>query len=317
MDHLPAPTNESARTALAFYREGISLDNPFYSFLSLYKAFSVAIPNGRARDGWMTAKRDALEDKKACERVTEIEEDGDQVGSYLYEKCRHAIAHADREPYVNPDNTDDHYRVTKDIPLMRNFTELAIEESFGINRASTIYREHLYELQGFREILPKNIVERLKQGQELHGTLEIELPDQYLIIAKRGPVQHPLPPMTIVRGGYVDGGLVLDFRSNAGGIELRVMVDFMGEKLRFDPMSGFVIFQNRNNRLTAEEELAALRFQKGILSNGCLEIWDPNAGLRLGCSECYIPMNCMVNHEYFEEEATAIEKLLSEMTNEE
>ena len=51
-DHLPTPENESARTALAFYREGISLDNPFYSFLSLYKAFSVAIPNGRARDGW-------------------------------------------------------------------------------------------------------------------------------------------------------------------------------------------------------------------------------------------------------------------------
>lgn len=311
-DHLPAPTNESARTALAFYREGISLDNPFYSFLSLYKAFSVAIPNGRARDGWMTAKRDALEDKKACERVAEIEESGGQVGSYLYEKCRHAIAHADREPYVNPDNTDDHFRVTKDIPLMRNFAELAIEESFGIKRASTIYREHLYELQGFRGILPQDVVKKLKEGQELQGTLEIELPDQYLLIAKRGHEQYPLPPMSIVCGGYVKGGLVLDFSSNAGVIKLRVMLDFKKEKLRFDPMSGFTIIQNRNNRLMAEEELAALKFQRGILSNGSLEIWDPSLGHRLGCSECYLPMNCIINHEYFEEENRVIEKLLNE-----
>lgn len=304
-DHLPAPTNESARTALAFYREGISLDNPFYSFLSLYKAFSVAIPNGRARDGWMTAKRNELKDKKASERATEIEESGSQVGIYLYDKCRHAIAHADREPYVNPDNTDDHYRVSKDLPLMRNFAELAIEESFSMKKPSSIYREHLYELEGFRKILPEDVVKKLKGGQELQGTQEIELPDQYLFLAKRKHENHPLPRMSIVGGVHVKGGLILDFRSIAGVIQIRVMLDFVNEKLKFDPRSGFAIFQNRDDSSMAEEELAALKFERGILSNGSLEIWDPH---RLGCSAGYIPVNCYVNDEYFENEIRAIEK---------
>lgn len=48
-DHLPMPREGSEKTALAFYREGVSLDNPFYSFLSFYKAFSVAIENQKQR----------------------------------------------------------------------------------------------------------------------------------------------------------------------------------------------------------------------------------------------------------------------------
>lgn len=39
-EHLPLAQSEAALSALAFYREGVSLDNPFYSFLSLYKAFT-------------------------------------------------------------------------------------------------------------------------------------------------------------------------------------------------------------------------------------------------------------------------------------
>lgn len=310
-EHLPSPTNDAAKTALAFYREGVSLDNPFYSFLSLYKAFSVAVPNGRDRDAWMTAMRDMLDHEKARERLTEIEGDGTQVGTYLYEQCRHAVAHADREPFVNPDNTDDHFRLTKDLPLMRNFAELAIEEAFGVKRRSTIYREHLYELEGFREILPQDVIDILKRGEGLPEATALDLPDQCLLIAKRGHEQHPLENMAIVGGGWVAGGLILDFQSAAGAVELRVMLDFMEEKLHFDPMRGFNILQDRANQRRAQEELAALRFHRGILSNGHLEIWDAGAAKRLGCSEGYVPLNCFVNTQFFDEETAALEKILS------
>jgi len=59
-DHLPLPREGSAKTALAFYREGVSLDNPSYSFLSFYKAFSVAIENPKQRGDWMNENRDML-----------------------------------------------------------------------------------------------------------------------------------------------------------------------------------------------------------------------------------------------------------------
>lgn len=309
-EHLPVPANDAAKTALAFYREGVSLDNPFYSFLSFYKAFSVAVPNGRDRDAWMTAKRDMLDHKKARERLAEIEGTGTQVDTYLYEQCRHAVAHADREPFVNPDNTDDHFRLTKDLPLMRNFAELAIEKAFGIKRRSTIYREHLYELEGFREVVPKGVIDTLKQGEGLPDATVLDLPDRCLLIAKRRHEQYPLENMMIVGGGWVAGGLVLDFRSAAGAVELRVMLDFMEGKLHFDPMRGFRIVQDRANQQGVKEELAALRFHRCILSNGHLEIWDASTEKRLGCSETYIPLNCFVNTKFFDEEIAALEKIL-------
>jgi len=68
-EHLPIPQENLAETALAFYREGVSLDNPFYSFLSFYKAFSVAIENKKQRGTWMTEMRDMLDNSSAKERV--------------------------------------------------------------------------------------------------------------------------------------------------------------------------------------------------------------------------------------------------------
>ena len=78
---------------------------------------------------------------------------------------RNAIAHAEREPYVNPDKVDDHFRLYSDIPLMRNLAELAIEKVGGVRRRFTIVGEHLYELEGFREIIPDHILAMLQEGQ--------------------------------------------------------------------------------------------------------------------------------------------------------
>lgn len=50
VDHLPIVETDEDRAALALYREGISLNNPFYAFLSLYKTISVVFPNGKRRD---------------------------------------------------------------------------------------------------------------------------------------------------------------------------------------------------------------------------------------------------------------------------
>ena len=309
-EHLPSPSSEASRAALAFYREGVSLDNPFYSFLSLYKAFSVAVPDKRERGNWMDTKCSMLDHDKAKERLAEIEGAGRKVGTYLYEQCRHAIAHADREPFVNPDSTDDHFRLANDLPLMRNFAELAIEEAFGVKRQRTIYHEHLYELEGFCQILPPDISNLLKQDEALPEYSELKLPDRYLVIGRRGPEQCALEDMTIVAAHPVMGGIVLDFVSAVGVAQFRVMLDFKEERLRFDPIHGFRIIQTRANEAQIREEQAALRLQRCCLFNGRLEIWDADTEQRLGCSEEYMPLNCFVNTEFFTAEIEALEKML-------
>lgn len=68
-EHIPQHLSENARTALAFFREGISLENPFYSFFSLYKAFTVAISNAKSRGIWMNANKGNLDDHLAVKKI--------------------------------------------------------------------------------------------------------------------------------------------------------------------------------------------------------------------------------------------------------
>ena len=309
-EYLPSPTDETGRTALAFYREGVSLANPFYAFLSLYKAFSVAVSNSQARGAWITNKRHEIDYPRAKERLAELETQGLDVGNYLYKQGRNAIAHADREPFVNPDKTDDHFRLSLDLPLMRNFTELAIEERFGITRKVTIYREHLYELEGLRNLLPKEVVECFKRGEGSDASFEIDLPEHFLLLAQKGHEQFPLEEMKIAQAGCFEYGLVIDFESAHATVRLRVFANFVDEKLLFDPLRYFRIIPNRDRQEAIQEELSAVQFHRCILSNGHLEIWDPISNNRLGCSEGYIPMNCFVNDEYFDQQTRDLEALL-------
>ena len=70
-EHLQIPNNEKAQAALAFFREGISLDNPFYAFLSFYKAFSVAVPKTE-RGTWITNNLNSIIYPRAKDRLEEL-----------------------------------------------------------------------------------------------------------------------------------------------------------------------------------------------------------------------------------------------------
>jgi hypothetical protein len=310
-EFLPSLTDETNAAALAFYREGVSLDNPFYAFLSFYKAFSVAVPNGRTRGQWLKDKTAAIDDPDAKERIKELESKGIDVSDYIYKQGRHAIAHADKEPFVNPDNTDDRYRLSLDLCVMRNFAELAIEDKLGIKRRNTISREHLYELEGFRSLIPKEIVDQYKRGEGAKVKSQIDMPELFTLLAQKRHEQFPLGQMKIVQAICFEYGLIIDFESTQGIIRLRVILNFATEKLLFDPLQHLVVGSGRGNQDAIREELSALRFSRCILSNGHLEIWDPIKDIRLGCSEGYIPVNCRIDDDYFDEQTRVLEAILN------
>ena len=113
--NLPLCKTKEERAALALYREGMSIDNPFYSVLSLYKAISALLPVGKQRAAWILDALGRLDDRRAKERRDELVSQGTDLGAYLWGECRNAIAHAEREPFVNPDEVDDHFRLSSDI----------------------------------------------------------------------------------------------------------------------------------------------------------------------------------------------------------
>lgn len=57
--------NDEALKALAYYREGLSLDNPFHAFLGFHKAFSRSLPDGKTRGPWIGATLPTLDDRVA------------------------------------------------------------------------------------------------------------------------------------------------------------------------------------------------------------------------------------------------------------
>lgn len=314
-EYLPTLKDETSATALAFYREGMSLDNPFYAFLSFYKAFTVAVPDGRTRGDWLSSKRVDIKDPDAKRRLEELESQGADVSIYLYDQGRHAIAHADREPYVNPDSTDDHFRLSQDLPLMRNFAELAIEIQLGIMSLSTIHREHLYELEGFRNLMPKENIDCYKRGEGLSAEHEFDIPEYFTLLAQKGHEQFPLCQMRIVQVVCFKHGIILNLESPHATIKVRVVLNFSVEKLLFEPQRDLLVIPSRDRQDVVREELSAVRFRRCIFSNGRLEIWDPIKNIRLGCSQAYIPVNVRVNGDYFDSLIRDLEALLAESKN--
>jgi hypothetical protein len=65
---------------------------------------------------------------------------------------------------IDPENPSDLERLTQDLPLIRDLAAYAIEFEFGVKSATTVYREHLYELEGFRKLVGESLCNRLKMG---------------------------------------------------------------------------------------------------------------------------------------------------------
>lgn len=309
-DHLPNPRRAEERAALALYREGISLENPFYAFLSLYKAISRIIPDGKERANWIGQTLNDIDDHQARERLDALREDGRDVGEYIWQAGRNAIAHAEREPYVNPDELDDYYRLYSDVPLIRNLAELAIEKRGGIRRKFTVMREHLYELEGFREIIPDHILEMLDKGQPVPKDTLIEMPDNYTVLARRNAETRAFKNMKLGPLRQIEEGVILDFISDDDGIAFQVLLHFADERLVFDPIRGIGFTRDREKKERIRSEIKMLQFQRAILGNGHLEVWDSDTQRRLGRSDTCIPLNCYVNSEFYEAKLRELRHLL-------
>lgn len=112
--------------ALALYKEGINSQSVFYRFLNLWKVIELAVPDKRARLDWINRSGAALPFHK--ERVAAILAANPDLAIYLDDSCRNAITHVFRRPIVNPDDPNDHLRISKDISLVTDLSRKAVDE---------------------------------------------------------------------------------------------------------------------------------------------------------------------------------------------
>ena len=193
LSYFPEPSTSEALLALALMREGRGLNHPAYSFLSFFRVLEVAFPTAKRREQWVSASITSIRGYRVSEALAGLKAKGIQdIGAHLYESGRCAIAHANRTPIVDPDDPSDIRRLQSELPIIMALAQKAIEDELGVETRQTVYRNHLYELAGFKKILGPDTVAFLSRGEQITDQRMLTIPDIAVRIRKR----DPYPPLS-------------------------------------------------------------------------------------------------------------------------
>jgi hypothetical protein len=307
INYLPNPADPNHRLALALFHEGSTLMyvHVAYSFLSFYKIVNlVSGPHGPAQIGWINARVPVMKNYRAKERLGELQKVGEDIGKYIYQSCRCAIAHAGdpRNPVVDPHNIDDERRLRSDLPLVITLAEIAIEE-MGIKTSQTVYREHRYELSGFEQFFPPEFVRVLKAGgTPSHG--DIQLPDRISLRMWGHATYPPLEDMTPIGLEGEDGTVAIKCMLREKGYYAYVVLDFPNYRLKAE-VNGEDGLKDDGSAEFVETTLEIERFYWDWNGNGCLEVWADGAEC-LGRCEAFLPVNVLMDHKAYEERVVVL-----------
>jgi hypothetical protein len=285
-EHLFVATNDRQRLALALYRDGLNSENEFYRFLSFYKIINILHSDSKDQMRWVNINIPNLK-FEAAKRVQELAPKGD-IGNYLYVQGRTAIAHAFSRPIRDPDQPGDRTEVGSDCVVVKALAVLLMENELGVPTLSKIFREHLFELSGFKEIIGEDLSIRLLRGEDIRReelppifklSLRLRVHSNYECL--EGIVFHPIS---------CDGGiLVLATNPEAQPTQVRLVLNFPQETLEFDLNA----FSYNKDHWKFDNELGEsyYRFLRDYYGNGCLEVFDCLSGERLSHKMAFIPMN--------------------------
>lgn len=288
-DYVPDPPDPRARRALAIYREALGLNSVPYQILGFHKILNVVHASPNAQIEWTNRVVGSLEDYFARARVEELRQQGEDIGVYLYASGRCAVAHAYAQPVVDPDRPEDTLRLQRDLSLMKALAEFSIEYELGVKSERTVWREHLYELDGFRALLGGRVVEALKARHEVPLERLPVFPELSIRLRYRPnfPAFENLRPVV---GGATDGRLLIRCSADDGLVEVLVVLDFADERLKFDPIDGVAV-QDDGSSKAIRYALDQLRCVEQLYANGCIELWDARENRLLGRCDAFVPEN--------------------------
>lgn len=254
--------------------------------------------------GWINARVPAMRHHRAKERLAELQKVGEDIGKYIYQSCRCAIAHAGdpRNPVIDPHNIDDERRLRSDLPLIITLAEIAIEE-MGIMTSQSVYREHRYELSGFEQFFTPESVQVLKAG----GTptnVDIQLPKRISLRMWGHAMYPPLEDMTPVSVEVGDGAIAIKCMLMEKGYYANVVLDFPNYRLKAE-VHGKEGLKDDGSAEFAKTTLEIERFFWDWNGNGCLEVWADGTEC-LGRCEAFLPVNVIMDYKAYEERVAAL-----------
>lgn len=300
LEYLPDPADQRVRWALAFYREGLSLEhtNVAYATLSFFKILNIVANSGSKQRAWINrnfANFGATNYAKfgITNRLTELQRSGvSDIGDYLYGSIRCAVAHAGAEPTVDPENSDDLERLTKDLPLIRAMAAYLIERELHVKSAHTVWNEHLYELAGFKELLGPEESVRLKAKDDTLTPQDLRAFDRVGVGLRNHPTYLALKDLAVRTTSVSGGKIAVTACSDDHLIEIDLILNFPDERLEFDSDKGLRVADDGTER-SAKQIISALQFVSDYIANGKLEVFNAATGALLGRKDAYLPRNIL------------------------
>jgi hypothetical protein len=294
---LPEPSDDKGQLALALMREGRGLNHPAYAFLSFYRVLEVCVP-AKSRKKWISDHAEQIWDHRGKKALADLKLTGvADVGDHLSRSGRHAIAHAAEKPVIDPDEPSDSERLSAELPLMMGLAQLAIEKELGVKTSHTEWKEHLYELAGFKRLFGAALVESTMSGKEHEDGTEIDLPSIDVELRKRSPYL-PLERLNLIHVAQRDKTIQVVFGSADGLVQIQFVLDFAEERLRFDWERG-VNARDDGSTQAARNVAELARFLKDYLGNGELHLYESETRQLIARVGAFIPLNFWGNNDYF------------------
>jgi hypothetical protein len=292
VDCLPEPADKRARLALALYREALNLEHVSipYAFLGLFKILNIGLPTGKKQIEWTNAAIPNIKDHRAVERLTELRASEPDLGEYLYASGRCAVAHAFNDPTINPDDTADTLRLSRDFPVARALAEHFIESELGIKSYSTILSEHLYELDGFRKIFGDAAVQNMKAGEAAIINKAPNFPRLTIRLDGKEAKEIAFVGVAVTAIGITKGAVILYCVSSDKRLKLALGLDFANERLVFDPEGGISVTDDGSVE-AVDHEITAMEYFRGMILNGRTEVISAETGERLGRTDAFVGVN--------------------------
>lgn len=310
VEYVPDPNEPRAKLALALYREALSVNVVPYQFLGFFKVINVLHGSGSEQRQWINSNLPGITDQQAKKRLAELHRECADIGEYLYASGRCAVAHAFSTPVINPDKPEDVRRLAADVPVIRALAEYAIARELGVKSLAALHDEHLYELEGFRELFGQELVGKLKAPEPLDPAC-LPLPAR-LSLKLREKDQLPSfqgmeAEVASITNGFVDIRLFSPDRR----IEAVVVLSFPDERLWFDALNWLSVWDDGTAE-AARRRIDALVYLRDSMANGVNEVWDTSRSSRLGRSQPVILVNMRPDWDGLDKEIADSEKRLDD-----
>ncbi len=297
-EHLPSNLPTRSALALAFYREGLSLDHVAYSFLSFYKVINAVFKERGAQKNWIRDNLQYVRDDRAAARVEELRNDDSirSVHEYIYTSCRNAVAHSHPDfDVINPDDPTDERRLSSDLPIIRDLARHLIRTEIGLETDEDFWNSKVRRVLGARWMIGEQIVEQIESGAHV-GRRSVPLPRK-VRLQTRQKQQHERLKNLNMKVSHVSAGCVyLEVEAPDGSFLIHAVLDFNAGEIGIDLLNG-IEYYDHDTSLSALTMYDLNEFTFELACNGRLQLIEMETELLIAESKPVIPVNMMLSLE--------------------